>query len=77
MRIKWEWFNGKWWFRNRGKEVKLVKFSEPPLYEGGHVNDKTPFSVVCLRPLPSIANYFKCPLDFEFYLSGPSLQSEA
>ena len=38
MRIKWERFNGKWWFRNRGKETKLVKFSEPPLYEGGHVN---------------------------------------
>ena len=45
MRIKWEWFNGKWWFRIRGKKIKLVKFSEPPLYEGGHVNGKTPLQV--------------------------------
>jgi hypothetical protein len=45
MRIKWEWFNGQWWFRNRGKETKLVKFSEPPLVKGGHVNGKTPFDI--------------------------------
>jgi hypothetical protein len=34
-----------WWFRVRGKEAKLVKLSEPPLYEGEHVNGKTPLQI--------------------------------
>ena len=34
-----------WWFRARGKEAKLVKLSEPPLYEGEHVNGKNALQV--------------------------------
>jgi hypothetical protein len=38
-------FSYLWWFRVRGKEAKLVKLSEPPLYEGEHVNGKTPLQI--------------------------------
>ena len=38
-------FSYLWWFRVRGKEAKLIKFSESPQYEGEHVNGKNPFQV--------------------------------
>jgi len=33
-------FSHLWWFRVRGKEAKLVKLSEPPLFKGEHVMAK-------------------------------------